>query len=95
MAVKNGRIQRWTSASGVEEDKAMNIKQLKQLIAHLPDDVEVLTWDRDTANPVEQIMTYQAPVEPVAGIVVTGEDASRVEDFDPAPTAAFILVCNP
>lgn len=72
----------------------MTINQLKQLIANLPDDVEVLTWDRDTANPVEQIITYQAPVEPVSGVEITESDASCVSDFATVPRAALIFVCN-
>jgi hypothetical protein len=88
------RLPRWTKRAVDDEDKAMTINQLKQLIAHLPDDVEVLTWDRDTANPVEQIITYQALVEPIAGIAITEQDASCVRDFAPAPRAALILVCN-
>lgn len=72
----------------------MTIKQLKQLIAGLPDDVEVLTWDRDTANPVEQIITYQAPVAAISGIEIVERDASCVSDFTTAPSAALILVCN-
>jgi hypothetical protein len=88
------RFPRWTKRAVDDEDKDMTIKQLKQLIAHLPDDVEVLTWDRDTANPVEQIFTYQALVEPIVGIAVTMQDASCVTDLTPAPRAALILVCN-
>jgi hypothetical protein len=88
------RLPRWTKRAVDDEGKGMTIQQLKQLIAHLPDDVEVLTWDRDTANPVEQIITYQAPVDPIAGVTVTEQDASCVSDFAPSPRAALILVCN-
>jgi hypothetical protein len=94
MANTNGVHPRWTQTRAANEDKAMNIKQLKQLIANLPDDVEVLTWDRDTANPVEQVMAYQAPIEPIDGLAIAEQDASCVSDFTPAPRAALILVCN-
>jgi hypothetical protein len=82
-----------SDADGGEDKGTMNIKQLKQLIANLPDDVEVLTWDRDTANPVEEVITFNAPVASVPGVQVT-TDAECVADFEPAPRAAFILVCN-
>ena len=72
----------------------MNIQQLKQLIANLPDDVELLTWDRDTANPVDQIIVYNATLSPVEGINVIQGEESCVEDFHEPPHAALILVCN-
>ena len=73
----------------------MNIQQLKQLVADLPDDAEVLTWDRDTANPVEQIITYNLTIEPVDEIGLIEGDESCFEDFHQPPRAALILVCNP
>ena len=74
----------------------MTIKQLKQLIANLPDGAEVLTWDRDTANPVERVMTYNLKNVPaVDGVKVENADDRGIgEDFSAPIAAALVLVCN-
>ena len=70
----------------------MNIQQLNTIDRNPR--VELLTWDRDTANPVEQIIAYNIAFGPVEGIDVIQGDESCVEDFHEPPRAALILVCN-
>lgn len=71
----------------------MNIKQLKQLIEKLPDNVEVLTWDRDTANPVERIIAHNITIKPPKGVKLDDPGDDWVKDFHTPPAAALILVC--
>ena len=74
----------------------MDIKQLKQLIANMPDDAEVLMFDRDTVNPVECIIPFNVTLPANAGVVAesTAYLDDALDDLVTPPPAALVFVCN-
>lgn len=87
------RLPRWTKRAVDDEDKDMTIKQLKQLIANLPDDADVLIWDKDTANPIGSVATHKVNVADTPGLPARAVEPWVFDDWyrDEVPEAAFIL----
>ena len=72
----------------------MNIAQLKQLIANMPDEAKVLMLDRDTVNPVESVIPFNVIVDTDIAVESSAYLDEAMDDLTVRPTAALVLVCN-
>jgi hypothetical protein len=72
----------------------MTVRELKHLVASLPDDAAVLVWDKDTANSIAKVIAFNVELPQVQGIEAARGDATCVRDCEPAPGSALILVSN-